>query len=303
MAAEKPAASGAAAVLVDVCVCTFRRPSLAKTLASIKAQTLAADRFRIIVADNDHAPSARALVERALEGQVGFLYVPAPARNISVARNACLDAATADYIAWIDDDEVADPDWLERLVATLGAHDCDAVFGPVQAVYADDAPAWAVAADLHSTRPVWTRRGVDTGYTSNALVKRAVIGARRFDPDLGRSGGEDTDFFTRLHAGGARFASAPDAVVREAVSEERLSLSWLLKRAFRSGQTHARRHLQPHGRRAAEAVVALIKSGACVALAAANVGSAPGWRRALVRGALHVGVLARLAGVREGRLY
>ena len=290
-------------VLVDVCVCTFRRPSLAATLASLEAQTLPGDRFRIIVADNDHEPSARGLVQAALEGRGGFLYLHAPARNISVARNACLDVVTADYVAWIDDDEVADPAWLERLISALEGHGCDAVFGPVQAVYPNDAPAWIAAADLHSTRAVQTPNGVDTGYTSNALVKRAAIGGRRFDPALGRSGGEDTDFFTGLHADGARFAEAPDAVVRERVGEERLRLSWLLQRAFRSGQTHARRYLTPGSRRVARAGIVLAKVGACGGLAMANAASPAGWRRALTRGALHLGVVARLAGLREARLY
>ena len=289
--------------LVDVCVCTFRRLGLAATLASLKAQTLPADRFRIIVADNDHEPGARPLVEQGLQAWGGFLYLHAPARNISVARNACIDVATADYVAWIDDDEVADPDWLERLIEALEENDCDAVFGSVQALYPDDAPRWSVSADLHSIRPVQTCRGVDTGFTSNALVKRAVIGERRFDPDLGRSGGEDTDFFTRLHADGARFAAAPGAVVRETVGQERLRLSWLLSRAFRSGQTHARRHLAPGSRRATQAGFALAKACACAGMALLRLASPAGWRRALTRGALHVGVVARLAGVREGQLY
>jgi succinoglycan biosynthesis protein ExoM len=59
--------------LVDVCVCTFRRLGLAATLASLKAQTLPADRFRIIVADNDHEPGARPLVEQGLQAWGGFL--------------------------------------------------------------------------------------------------------------------------------------------------------------------------------------------------------------------------------------
>lgn len=303
MAFEDTAGTGRAAFLVDVCICTFRRPSLTEALNSILVQTLPLDRFRVIVADNDHEPSARERVEAALRGRVDFQYLHAPARNIAVARNACLDAATADYVAWIDDDEVADPDWLERLISALGAGQAGAVFGPVQAVYPPDAPSWAAAADLHSTRAVETRKGVDTGYTSNALVRRAVIGDRRFDPDLGRSGGEDTDFFTGLHAGGARFVAATDAVVREAVTEDRLRLDWLLRRAFRSGQTHARRHLRPGARRGAAALIALTKAGACAGLVIINIGRPPHWRRAMVRGALHLGACARLVGVREGRLY
>ncbi|MNX01450.1 putative glycosyltransferase EpsH [compost metagenome] len=303
MAFEEATGSERAVVLVDVCICTFQRLSLTETLNSLLAQTLPADQFRVIVADNDHDHSARTRVEAALRGRVDFRYLHAPARNISVARNACLDAATADYVAWIDDDEVADPEWLERLISALRAGEWDAVFGPVRAVYPSDAPTWATAADLHSARAVETRQGVDTGYTSNALVRRAVIGARRFDPELGRSGGEDTDFFTGLHAAGARFAAAPEAVVREAVGRDRLRLNWLLRRAFRSGQTHARRYLQPGGQRVAQAVIALTKSGACGGLVAVNVARPSHWRRAMVRGALHLGVFARLAGVREGRLY
>lgn len=303
MAFEHSAEPEPAAVLVDVCICTFQRLSLAETLNSLLAQALPIDQFRVIVADNDDEPSARARVEAQLRGRIDFLYLHAPARNISVARNACLDAATADYVAWIDDDEVADQDWLQQLITALGAGRWDAVFGPVQAVYPPEAPTWATTADLHSARAVETRRGVDTGYTSNALVRRAVIGARRFDPALGRSGGEDTDFFSGLYAAGARFAAAPQAVVREAASPDRLRLNWLLRRAFRSGQTHARRYLHPLGRRLAQAMIALGKSAACGCLIVANLGRPAQWRRAMVRGALHLGVVARLAGVREGRLY
>ena len=93
---------------VDVCVCTFRRPSVARLLASLASQDLpAATHLRVIVADNDDIPSARETVMRAfadlgLEG----VYLHAPARNISIARNACLNAARATLVAFIDDDEV-----------------------------------------------------------------------------------------------------------------------------------------------------------------------------------------------------
>ena len=57
------------------------------------------------------------------------------------------------------------------------------------------------------------------------------------------------------------------------------------------------------GRRLAQALAALGKCGACACLTVINLGRPARWRRAMVRGALHLGVFARLAGVREGRLY
>lgn len=290
----------AAGPLVDVCICTYRRNSLASTLASIDAQAgLTDDSVRILVADNDVAPTARALVE-ADKGRWPRLYIHAPAQNISIARNALLDASSATYVAWIDDDEIADPTWLSALLAAIGDH--AAAFGPVRAIYPDNAPDWIRAADLHATRPVITPRGVITGYTSNALVRRDAVGDQRFLEELGRSGGEDTEFFSRLYDAGRRFVAAPEALVSEPTAQDRLTLKWLEQRAFRAGQTHARSYLAA-GRRARGILEAGTKALACLALSLARAGDGVARRRLQVRGALHRGVVARLLGARDVRLY
>lgn len=289
---------------VDVCICTFRRPSLADTLRSVARQSGVSGGVRVIVADNDDTPSAFAVVEAARRDGLDIHYVHAPARNISVARNACLEAAKAPLLAFIDDDETADPLWLSELTAAMAASpDLAAVFGPVRAVYPSEAPRWAQEADLHSISPVVTRRGVDTGYTSNAMVRRSVVEGWRFDVALGGSGGEDTDLFTRLYSTGARYGVAPAALVSEAVAPDRLNMRWLSRRAFRSGQTHARRFLGAPPTRLRAAALAAAKASACLLLTLARLGSSAGWRRAWVRACLHAGAASRLFGKREGRLY
>ena len=62
------------------------------------------------------------------------VYLHAPARNISIARNACLEAASAPLVAFIDDDEIARPGWLAGLVADMDAPNADVVFGKVAAL-------------------------------------------------------------------------------------------------------------------------------------------------------------------------
>ena len=64
-----------------------------------------------------------------------YLYVHAPARNISIARNAALDAAQAPLVAFIDDDETATPLWLAALLECHQQTSATIIFGPVQAVY------------------------------------------------------------------------------------------------------------------------------------------------------------------------
>ena len=291
---------------VDVAVCTYRRASLAATLRSLSAQILpTAMSMRVIVADNDDAPSARALTEDlAAELALDHVYVHAPARNISIARNACLDAAGAPLLAFIDDDEEASPTWLSELVLRLSEGDADVVFGPVRAIYQADAPRWVRHADLHSIRPVIREKtGIETGYSCNVLFVRDRAGRLRFDPELGRSGGEDTIFFHQMRVEGARLAFAANAVVTEVVSTPRARLDWLLRRSFRTGQTHARILRDRGGFGARDGAMVVAKIAYCAGVAGLNVFSPARSSRALVRGALHCGVLGNLLGFSDLQLY
>lgn len=296
---------------VDVCVCTFRRPSVVETLRSVAAQDLPPrSAVRVIVADNDDTPSARAAVEEACRALgLDFLYVHAPSRNISVARNACLDAASASLVAFLDDDETADPGWLRAMLAAIDAPGVDVVFGPVLAVYGPGAPAWARQADFHSTRPVIRDGRIETGYSGNVVLRRDAVKGHRFDLALGRTLGEDTEFFHRLRADGATLGFCPDGLAFEPVLDGRARLAWLLRRSYLSGRAHGRIVAErSSGRLALPAALALTKALYCAAAAAATLVSPSKWRRSLVRGTLHLGIMAHLArsagpapdGVRRG---
>jgi succinoglycan biosynthesis protein ExoO len=299
-----PARAAGAASMVAVCVCTFRRPSLWDTLASL-AQQQGAPPFQVIVADNDDTPSARALVERARrELGLEIRYLHAPARNISIARNACLEAVSAELAAFIDDDEVCSPTWLAELVDHLRRSGADVVLGPVQAQYEPGTPGWLVKGDFHSFGPAFRANGeIDTGYSSNVLFRSDVVRGVRFDPALGRTGGEDTLFFAQLHAAGARLAYCTRAVVYEPTAAARARLGWLARRSFRSGQTHAR-VLRGKGQAPLSiAAAATVKAVYCAGAALLTAWSPVLLRRNIIRGALHVGVIAKAFGAPEPTLY
>lgn len=303
---EPDARRVAAHTTVDICVCTYRRPYLAETLRSLAGLTLPpATTARIIVADNDATPSARALVE-TLRPTLPFAidYRHCPESNISLARNACLDAAEGDFLAFIDDDSTATPDWLKALLECAQASRADVVLGPVCAVYGETAPAWMRQGDFHSTGPVWVDGEIRTGYSGNVLLDRrsAHVAGRRFDLRLGQTGGEDTRYFQELHQSGGRIAYAPQATMFEPVSPERARFAWLAKRRFRSGQTHGRL-LAAQTSRLPQAGLASAKAAICLAAAIAHAASPQRRNRELLRGVLHVGAVSGLFGMNEIRLY
>lgn len=289
---------------VDVCVCTFRRTSVVDLLASLAKLDLQGRTMRVIVADNDDTPSGRERVEQAFTALgLNGLYVHAPARNISVARNACLNAATAPLVAFIDDDETARPEWLAKLIAHHQSTGAGVVFGKVKAVYAANAPAWMPKADMHST-PAPIRNGeISGGYTCNVLMRRDAVGAHRFDPAFGRSGGEDTTFFAQLQSNGVKMAYADDAVVDEPITEARSSLKWLETRAYRAGQTWGLLELRRGKPKAQIIALSLAKMGYCLAMAALTFWSPALWRRAVVRRQLHAGVMGAALGKAPLELY
>jgi len=103
----------AASVDMTVVVCTRGRPAgLHRTLASLQRQT--EPNFNVLVVDNDpNSPGSAAVVEELALPRCEYVVEPRP--GLAQARNRGLRAVRTDLVAWIDDDEVADADWVLRL--------------------------------------------------------------------------------------------------------------------------------------------------------------------------------------------
>jgi succinoglycan biosynthesis protein ExoM len=289
---------------VDIAVCTFRREALTETLASLATLKVPQDvRLRVIVADNDVEPSAYPRVELAAAWMpMEIVYAHCPAGNISIARNACLDHSDADFLAFVDDDETVEPQWLSRLLYAAELNGADVVLGPVRALYGPGAPDWMRRGDFHATRPVWVKGEIRTGYTCNVLMRLAAssIAGRRFDLALGRSGGEDSAFFSGVYDAGGRIVFADDAWVEEPVPVARARFSWLAQRRLRMGQTHGRLLAERREgvARMKAAALAGAKCAACLAGAAAFALFPIRRNRFLLRGLLHAGAVGGLFGAR-----
>jgi glycosyltransferase involved in cell wall biosynthesis len=104
-----------------VALCTRNRPDeLRRALLSLSAQT---DRdFGVVVVDNaPDQPTTRDVVAELALPECRYLEEAQP--GLSRARNAALAAVSTPLVAWMDDDETADPTWIERLRQGFG-HPC-----------------------------------------------------------------------------------------------------------------------------------------------------------------------------------
>jgi succinoglycan biosynthesis protein ExoM len=227
---------------ITVCVCTFRRPARLGPLLAQVARQRTDGRFTldVVVADNDARASAAPAVASARERlTIPVTYVLEPRQNIARARNAALARAKGDWVAFIDDDELPQDDWLLQALAaarTFGAH---GVLGPVRPLYEVPPPRWLLRGGFaerpeHASGHLLHWRETRTG---NVLMRRDVFERMwpPFDPAFGQ-GGEDTDFFRRAIAAGGRFVWSSEAVVHEHVPAARCRRGYFLRRALLRGQ-------------------------------------------------------------------
>jgi GT2 family glycosyltransferase len=116
---------------ITVVVCTRERPgALARCLDSLFAQQYPS--FRILVVDNAPVTEATAEVVHSAARRGPVEYLREPKAGLSFARNAAVAATRGEIVAWIDDDETADPHWLAEVARALITHpEADVVSGVI----------------------------------------------------------------------------------------------------------------------------------------------------------------------------
>jgi succinoglycan biosynthesis protein ExoM len=229
----------------SILIASVGRDTLARTLTSIRAAALRnGANYEIIVADDSIDGRVRPILEQLEGGRDAIKLIHVGAGNISIARNACLDAATGEFVLFIDDDEWVEPDWIDLHSAVMERTAADATFGAVTAFYTADTPEWLSRADLFSRHNVSDGQLLTLGSTANAMVRRATVQCLglRFREEFGRTGGEDSDFFGRLRRNGGKLVGSA-ARVSELVPADRCSMRYLRLRAIRAGQTYAKNAL------------------------------------------------------------
>lgn len=225
---------------VSVLIPTFKRPlGLARAIASVTGQTRLPD--EIVVVDNDPEASARELVEDlARDSRVPLVYVHEPRPGVSHARNTGFSYATGRFIAQLDDDEGARPEWLESLLKTRQALDTPVVFGPVTPLATGQGPmVTAMLERLYArTGPEADDYRTRDWGCGNSLLDRSALTLPDpvFDPRTNETGGEDDVLFVALQKQGVPFGWSAGAEVIEFVEGSRVHWKHLLARSFAYGQ-------------------------------------------------------------------
>ena len=227
---------------LTVCVCTYRRPELLKSLLEDlrRQDTAGLFTYSILVVDNDRERSAETVVSRfAAEQPLHVEYYVEPEQNIALARNKAIERANGEFVVFIDDDESPIQRWLLTLFEACNKHNVHGVLGPVHPRFSETPPEWVVAGKFYDRPTYPTGFVIDwrQGRTGNTLLKKEVFTGEMqpFRPEFRT--GEDQDFFRRMIEKGYVFIWCDEAVAFEVVPPIRWNRAFMLKRALLRGYT------------------------------------------------------------------
>ncbi|WP_435159159.1 glycosyltransferase [Amycolatopsis sacchari] len=240
---------------VVLCAYTERRwDDLVAGLSSLRAQTVRPGEIILVV---DHNPE---LERRAAAEFPDVLVVPnAGRRGLSGARNTAIELAKGEVVAFLDDDAVPEPDWLEQLLAGYRDPRVLAVGGSARPVWPDGERSPLLPARGDGTGELdWVVGCTYTGQPTAETPVRNLMGcnmsfrreafqlAGLFTEDLGRVGRtplgcEETELCIRLHQAspGSVVLFRPEAVVRHRVTPDRLTWGYLRRRGWGEGVSKA----------------------------------------------------------------
>jgi glycosyltransferase involved in cell wall biosynthesis len=242
---------------ITVAICTYNRAALlGDALRTLEQQETGGEfSFEILIVDDgstdDTSEVIRGFIERSV---IATRVVRGPGKGVGPARNRAVEESAGSWIVFMDDDLVAEREWLRELfrvtrqtgaaivggavrlrlpedeIARLSAT-CRTILGEV--VYGFAEPRQLVGPQAGPRYPVIIMGG-------NVMIARSV-----FDTigmfDGGASAGEDGDLWRRADEAGLEIWHNPKAMTRHFVPPDRLTEEYFKWNSMRWGNNFARR--------------------------------------------------------------
>jgi len=238
---------------ISVIICSYNRADyIIGAVDSLYHQTLDRNRFEVMVVDNNSIDNTGELVQEYIRTHPGFhlKYLTESRQGASFARNTGAAFAKAPLLCFMDDDAVAEKEYLQRILDLFARHpEASGMGGRIIPRYIPSEPKWmshfvaSLVGNFDYSPELTVFREGKYPLESNMVVRKedfiAVGGFNTSLPGVKgtlRIGGEGKDFFLRLQALGGKIWYDPGAIVHHVVEVKKLTPHYLYRVASGIGR-------------------------------------------------------------------
>jgi len=242
-----------AGVLITVAICTRNRVNcLQRAVESVLPQMT--DGTELLIVDNASTDDTAEVAARLAADNPRVKVWREEELGLSAARNAALKKAQGQYVLFLDDDAMVEPDWLAAYQRFLSAPPSERMAVAGGAVFPEfevPPPKWTntdIAFDLGGLQKCLPYR--DSPWGCNIVYRRGLaLEFGMFDTRLGRKGKkmmsrEESDLNLRLQDAGYEVWWLPGAAIRHFVPASRQTLSATMLSWFAEGRSIAIQRLK-----------------------------------------------------------
>lgn len=241
---------------ISVVVCTYNRAEMLRTaLASLfDLHTGGQFTYEVLVIDNNSSDNTPAVIAAAASAsQAPLRGIRETRQGISPARNRGVRESLGRWVAFFDDDQLADHRWLFELFEFARQRSLRCVGGAVRLKRPEGCQRkLAPTVRMLLGESLWSREpqpyvGRLNPGCGNLLLENSLFAeVGDFDESFAR--GEDTDLFRRLRSAGVESWYVPAALVDHLTPDERLTESYLFRLAERMGESVAQQQAADQSR-------------------------------------------------------
>lgn len=242
-------------IQISAIICTYNRADyLRKALQSLCEQSLSTDCYEILVVDNHSTDNTKQIVREEFAHISNLRYFYEPIQGLSQARNLGWQNALGKYVAYLDDDAIASPNWLAKIIEIFETTTPQpgAIGGRVKPIWEAPQPSWLddnylpylTIINWSEVATVLENKNHYIAGANMAFSKAILALVGGFQVDLGRKGNillsnEELFLTNKIKMNGYSIYYHPGIIVEHHVARSRLNQKWFIKRIYWQGISDA----------------------------------------------------------------
>ncbi len=233
---------------LTILICTFNRAELLQEcLQSLVNQTLSAEHYEVLVINNNSTDETLKVAKKFVQNNSNFKVITELQQGLSYTRNLGFRSAKTEWIAYVDDDAKAHPNFVEQSLQTIENNNFDCFGGVYLRWFKYGEPKWFPITYGTNKYEMPLKLGIlETEFACGGvfLAKKKVLeDLGGFATHVGMNGykvayGEETLIQVKMREHGYVIGFDPDLKIDHLVAKYKLDVNWYLKSAYAKGRDY-----------------------------------------------------------------